>query len=169
MSGDVVAAQVWSSTVMGTLLNLPHRRTSEAQSLPCDFSQPYANTWQPGLSSIITFSLVAPMKFWRVTSHAGHSCIQGDSPTVPWALRGGWRDSGGAVTDGSGVASCHFLWLPTGCKASEAMQVTQWETGRRPQLERGKQDAGSPLLSIYVATRNTRILSLGSQLGFVCI
>lgn len=72
------------------------------------------------------------------------------------------------MTDGSGVASCHFLWLPTGCKASEAVQVTQWETGRRPPLERGKQDAGS-LLFICLATRNTGILSLGSQLGFVCI
>lgn len=64
MSGDVVAAQVWLSTATGTLLNLPHRRTSEAQSLPCDLSLPYANTWQPGLSFITTFSLVAPMKFY---------------------------------------------------------------------------------------------------------
>lgn len=79
-----------------------HRRTSEAQSLPItSASRMLTHGRQPGLSSVITFSLMAPMKCWRVASHAGHSCIQSDSPLGSegclerlWRCHGCWEWSG---------------------------------------------------------------------------
>lgn len=45
--------------------------------------------------------------------------------TVPWDLRVAGETLEVPWLMGVERASCHFLWIPIGCKVSQAVQVTQ--------------------------------------------